>query len=316
MSVAAAIGAVAVSATAAGGLTGSPCTAGSGVTVVADFTHWGGGIRRGCAAGRPDTALDALHAAGFSTAGTAQYGDAFVCRVGNLPSVAEQSCVSTPPANAFWALYYAVSTDAGWSYSALGALELPSPGGEHRGLGVRSQGRSRPFTRERCRRAAASDHRASRSADDGSAPGRHPARHHGDPTTVGRHRPDACHAFGTGRTECRLGPCAADDGGRRDAHGPEQWTLGGECRTQHHDDRVTRGRSGLLEWRRAGRRAESRARAERQAVTARRSPGRSGWSARPGSSSWPWRSGAGEPSSPANRTASRSGDAGVDGSST
>ncbi len=124
MSIAAAIGAVAVSATAARGLTGSPCNAGSGVTVVVDFTHWGGGIRRGCAAGTPGSALDALHAAGFATAGTAQYGDAFVCRVGNLPSVAEQSCVSTPPANAFWALYYAASADTGWSYSALGALSL------------------------------------------------------------------------------------------------------------------------------------------------------------------------------------------------
>src|SRR4029077_8628429 len=61
------------------------CTTKSGVTVIVDFTHFGRNIERGCAAGRPDTALAALHAAGFATAGTAQYGDAFVCRINGLP---------------------------------------------------------------------------------------------------------------------------------------------------------------------------------------------------------------------------------------
>ena len=83
-------GMIAVGAPAVGVAAGasSACSATAGVTVIVDFTHFSGGkIERGCAAGHPANAL-ALHAAGFTTAGTAQYGDAFLCRIDGLPTPA------------------------------------------------------------------------------------------------------------------------------------------------------------------------------------------------------------------------------------
>src|ERR1700722_10199816 len=95
-----AILAVAAPAARVGAASASACTAQSGVTVIVDFTHFGHGIEQGCAPGSPNTALAAMHAAGFSTAGTTEYGDAFVCRIDDLPSPKSQACASTPPAMA------------------------------------------------------------------------------------------------------------------------------------------------------------------------------------------------------------------------
>src|SRR6476469_3605474 len=74
------------------------CTTTSGVTVIVDFAGFHHGIARGCASGRPGTALEAMQAAGFETAGTTQYGDAFLCRIDGLPSPKTEACSATPPA--------------------------------------------------------------------------------------------------------------------------------------------------------------------------------------------------------------------------
>jgi hypothetical protein len=92
----------------------------AGVTVVVDFTHFNGNIERGCAP-NPSSGLDALHQAGFTTAGTTQYGDAFVCRIANLPAPAQESCASTPPATAYWAYSRAQANDSSWTYSPIAA---------------------------------------------------------------------------------------------------------------------------------------------------------------------------------------------------
>jgi len=103
----------------------SACTRTSGVTVVVEYTR--GTVVRGCAAGHPANGLAALKAAGFSYDGTAQYGDAFVCRIDGNPS--DQACASTPPPNAYWAYYHARATDAGWTYWSVGAAQsTPAPG--------------------------------------------------------------------------------------------------------------------------------------------------------------------------------------------
>ena len=100
----------------------------AGVTVVVDFTHFNGNIERGCAP-NPSSGLDALHQAGFTTAGTTQYGDAFLCRIDNLPGPADEACASTPPATAYWAYYRAQANDTGWTYSPIGAASThPAPG--------------------------------------------------------------------------------------------------------------------------------------------------------------------------------------------
>jgi hypothetical protein len=106
------------------------CSATSGVTVIVDFTHFAGGkVERGCAPGDPANGLQALHAAGFTSAGTAQYGNAFICRIDGLPTPQHEACAVTPPPTAYWAYWYARPSDSTWTYSALGVLDFdPKPG--------------------------------------------------------------------------------------------------------------------------------------------------------------------------------------------
>jgi hypothetical protein len=111
------------------GFTGKPCSGSTGVTVVVDFTAFGQGVHVGCASGAPTTGLAAMHDAGFTTAGTTQFGDAFVCRIDNEPDPTEQDCKSTPPSNAFWAYYHAKPGDKSWTTSSLGASTYRPPQG-------------------------------------------------------------------------------------------------------------------------------------------------------------------------------------------
>jgi hypothetical protein len=114
----------------AGTSAASGCSATSGVTVIVDFTHFAGGkVERGCAPGDPTNGLQALHAAGFASAGTARYGDAFVCRIDGLPTPKLEACADTPPPSAYWAYWYARPSDSAWTYSAVGVLDFdPKPG--------------------------------------------------------------------------------------------------------------------------------------------------------------------------------------------
>ena len=114
--------AVAAPAARAGAASSAACTTTAGVTVIVDFTHFSRSIERGCAAGEPADALGAIHAAGFSTAGTSRYGDAFLCRVDNLPAPKDEACGDTPPANSSWAFYWAKPGDTTWTYSRTGVL--------------------------------------------------------------------------------------------------------------------------------------------------------------------------------------------------
>ena len=86
-----------------------------------DFTAFSGVEQTRCAAGAQTSGVTAMQHAGFTVAGTKQYGLAFICRIQNLPSTAQQSCNSTPPATAYWAYYHASSTATTWSYATGGA---------------------------------------------------------------------------------------------------------------------------------------------------------------------------------------------------
>jgi hypothetical protein len=97
--------------------------------VIVDFTSFRRDIERGCAPGHPSSALVALQSAGFATAGTAQYGDAFVCRIDDLPSSAKESCTRTPPATTSWSFYVARPTDSDWTYSTTGVTGYRPPAG-------------------------------------------------------------------------------------------------------------------------------------------------------------------------------------------
>lgn len=105
----------------------SDCTPSAGVLVAVDFGHWGGPVVRGCS-GHAASAIAAMHAAGFLTAGDQANGAAFVCRIGvtaegvasERPTPAADPCVATPPATAYWSFWYADAGRSRWSYSPSG----------------------------------------------------------------------------------------------------------------------------------------------------------------------------------------------------
>jgi len=112
------------------------CTTTSGVVVVVDFGHWGGPLLRSCGT-TPTTSYALLNQGGWQTAGTEHDGPGFICRIGYAgyhggtlyPTPAQQSCVLTPPASAYWSFWYASRGQHAWSYSQAGAMSYdPRPG--------------------------------------------------------------------------------------------------------------------------------------------------------------------------------------------
>jgi hypothetical protein len=114
----------------------SDCTSRSGATVVVDFGRWGGPLLRACGS-TPTTGYSLLNQGGWHTTGTEHDGPAFICRIGyagyhhgtQYPTPAQQPCVSTPPASAYWAYWEAGPGQNTWSYSQAGAPTYhPQPG--------------------------------------------------------------------------------------------------------------------------------------------------------------------------------------------
>ncbi|MER6527380.1 hypothetical protein [Streptomyces sp. NPDC001508] len=140
-----AVAALAVTAAAFGATTGSAtadpqamgrCTTTSGVVLAVDFSHWGGPILRSCGT-TPTTGYELLNQGGWQTTGTGHDGPAFICRIGysgyqsgkQYPTAAEDDCVLTPPASAYWSYWHADPGAGDWRYSQLGAmLYKPKPG--------------------------------------------------------------------------------------------------------------------------------------------------------------------------------------------
>ncbi|WNI18834.1 prenyltransferase/squalene oxidase repeat-containing protein [Actinacidiphila sp. ITFR-21] len=104
------------------------CTPTTGAIVAVDFGHWGGPVLRGCDA-HPTTGMNLLHNAGFTTTGTVHDGPGFVCRIGDdgfdggtpYPTTADEACVPTPSADAYWSFWTAPAGQDTWSHSPLGA---------------------------------------------------------------------------------------------------------------------------------------------------------------------------------------------------
>jgi hypothetical protein len=105
------------------------CTSTSGVVVAVDLSHWTAGlVERGCDT-TITTGLDALHAAGFTTAGDQHDGPAYVCRINNDPTPTQDACINTPPPSAYWSYWHANSGKTTWTRSSLGAASYqPKPG--------------------------------------------------------------------------------------------------------------------------------------------------------------------------------------------
>ncbi|NNN32016.1 hypothetical protein HLK59_16930 [Streptomyces sp. S3(2020)] len=112
------------------------CTTTAGVVLAVDFSHWGGPVYRSCGT-TPTTGYELLNQGGWRTVGTGHDGPAFICRIGysghksgkQYPTAAEDDCVLTPPASAYWSYWHADPGDDDWTYSQLGAmLYKPKPG--------------------------------------------------------------------------------------------------------------------------------------------------------------------------------------------
>lgn len=105
------------------------CTATTGVIVAVDFGHWGGPVLRSCGT-TPTTGYALLNQGGWVTAGTEHDGPGFICRIGysgyrhgtQYPTPAQEACVQTPPAGAYWAFWQAGPGQNTWAYSQAGAV--------------------------------------------------------------------------------------------------------------------------------------------------------------------------------------------------
>ena len=97
------------------------CTDATGVTVVVDFQELGGGVVVRCFPHptSSSTGLSALQDAGFTPTGTARFGLGFICRIEGKPVAADEACIDTPPATAYWS-YWSAPNGGSWKYSDLG----------------------------------------------------------------------------------------------------------------------------------------------------------------------------------------------------
>ncbi|MER7763946.1 hypothetical protein [Streptomyces sp. NPDC097619] len=112
------------------------CTTTSGAVLAVDFGHWGGPVYRSCGT-TPTTGYALLNQGGWRTTGTGHDGPAFICRISYsghkggtaYPTPAQDDCVLTPPASAYWSYWHAGPGRNTWTYSQLGAmLHEPKPG--------------------------------------------------------------------------------------------------------------------------------------------------------------------------------------------
>ncbi len=114
------------------------CPAGTGVTVVVQ-----GGPNSGthCVATTSSlSALSAIQQAGYSTEGTAQYGNSVLCRVNGYPGPSQESCQRMPPTSAYWALHLSRGGNGSWSYSSSGVTGLTLRPGDWVGVKFGSGG--------------------------------------------------------------------------------------------------------------------------------------------------------------------------------
>ncbi|HEY3530595.1 MAG TPA: hypothetical protein VGK78_15725 [Nocardioides sp.] len=104
------------------------CASAHGVSVVVDFHQLGGGVQTRCdGAGAGEVAWDQLQDVGFKL--TPVNGEAFVCRIDGKPSSDQESCQRTPPADAYWSLWWTDGKTGKWSFSSQGAGSLKVPEG-------------------------------------------------------------------------------------------------------------------------------------------------------------------------------------------
>ena len=103
------------------------CTGSGGVTVVVDFHQLGGGVQQACDADGGGKAASAVFPDSGFPLTYVQRQPGFVCRVSGAPS--SDPCVNTPPAGAYWSLWWSDGTSGSWTYSSTGVGSLTVPDG-------------------------------------------------------------------------------------------------------------------------------------------------------------------------------------------
>jgi hypothetical protein len=119
--------------------TAGHCPGATGVTVAVDLTAFGKGVKVRCAPGKPATGIAALQQAGFTVAGTKNYGLAFVCRINGLPTTAQQACITTPADERVLGVLPRARRCDDVVVQHDRAHVVQAPAGQHRGLGVRRE---------------------------------------------------------------------------------------------------------------------------------------------------------------------------------
>lgn len=111
--------------------------AGANVAPYGSNDFWGGPVALGCDTRSPAHGINLLTDTGFTTAGDKHDGPAFICRIGSplfndgtpYPTAAQDPCIATPPATAYWSYWLAPEGANEWTYSPLGAYsDVPKPG--------------------------------------------------------------------------------------------------------------------------------------------------------------------------------------------
>lgn len=103
------------------------CADSGGVSVVVDFKSLGGGAQSQCDADGGGQKASALFTDNGYELTYAQRTPGFVCRVQDVP--ADDPCINTSPANAYWGLWWSDGKTGKWTYSTLGVGSLTIPAG-------------------------------------------------------------------------------------------------------------------------------------------------------------------------------------------
>jgi hypothetical protein len=126
---------------ASGPAAAAPCSTARGVTVVVDF-HQLGGVGAACdASGGGKTAATQLTDVGHQLT-YVQRQPGFVCRVDGTPK--DDPCVTTPPSDAYWSLWWSDGTSGRWTYSSAGVGSLKVPAGGYVALSWQGGGDKAP----------------------------------------------------------------------------------------------------------------------------------------------------------------------------
>lgn len=136
--------AAAVGLGVSGSAQAATCSSAKGVSVVVDFHQLGGGVQTACdAGGVGKTAYAQLQDVGHRLE-QVQRTPGFVCRIDGLPSPADDPCVNTPPADAYWSLWWSDGKSGRWTYASQAASSLTVPAGGYVGMSWQGSGAKSP----------------------------------------------------------------------------------------------------------------------------------------------------------------------------